>query len=928
MSTKGRMALGKKLLVLFLAVGVIPFATMAIISLWKSKAALSDQAFNQLTMAREIKKSQIESYFEERKGDMGVLRETAATLRSEAFAKLEAIQEMKKEHILDYFKQITSNVNALKDNPTTVQAISDFEKAFEAEGKKTGGTRWSSVESVYGAVFEDILNDNGYYDVFLLSADGDVVYTVTRESDLGANLVRGSLSSSGLARAFEGAKEREIAIADFEPYAPSGNQPAGFIAGPVKNARGSFIGAVAIQIPIGQINDIMMLREGMGETGESYLVGQDYLMRSDSYLDPEGHSVKASFANKAAVRTEAVESALSGNSDEDVITDYNGNPVLSCWDPVDIGDGIRWAMLSEIDVAEAFCPKDENGEYYFAKYVDMYGYYDLFLMNPDGYCFYTVAREADYQTNFVSGKYASSNLGKLTREVMKTHEFGMVDFEPYAPSNGEPAAFIAEPVTHDGNIEMVVALQLSLSDINSIMQQREGMGETGETYLIGPDKLMRSDSYLDPEGHSVKASFAGNVEDNGVDTEAAREALSGNTDCRIITDYNGNPVLSAYTPVGVLGHRWALLAEIDESEAMATVNSITWLMIVIGIIGVAAILLVAITTARSISKPINLIIENLTDGANQVGSASEQVASASQSLAEGSSEQASSIEETSSSLEEMSSMTKQNADNASQASSLAKDANIATEKGMNSVNKMSSTMQSIKKSSDETAKIIKVIDEIAFQTNLLALNAAVEAARAGDAGKGFAVVAEEVRNLAQRSAEAAKDTSGLIEGSQKNADEGVQATEEVVEILGNVTESIRKVSDLLAEVASASQEQAQGVEQVNTAVSQMDKVTQTTAANAEESSSASEELAAQAQEMQRIVDELNTIIKGHSMNLVENNKFKTGGSSKSEQGSVEKSKKMLSQLKNRVNKMKSKNQDSDHSEEDVIPLSETEEIEF
>ena len=166
---------------------------------------------------------------------------------------------------------------------------------------------------------------------------------------------------------------------------------------------------------------------------------------------------------------------------------------------------------------------------------------------------------------------------------------------------------------------------------------------------------------------------------------------------------------------------------------------------------------------------------------------------------------------------------------------------------------MSQAIDDIKTSSDETAKIIKTIDEIAFQTNLLALNAAVEAARAGEAGKGFAVVAEEVRNLAQRSAEAARNTADMIEGSVKNADNGVQISQEVGQSLQEIAEGNRKVNDLVAEIAAASAEQAQGIEQINTAVGQMDQVTQSNTASAEESSSAAEELASQAQELKGMV---------------------------------------------------------------------------
>ncbi|KKK62743.1 hypothetical protein LCGC14_3001280, partial [marine sediment metagenome] len=364
---------------------------------------------------------------------------------------------------------------------------------------------------------------------------------------------------------------------------------------PMRNNSGKLLGYAALQIPLDKINHIMLLREGMGETGESYLVGQDLLMRSDSYLDPVNHTVDASFANPELGKadTEAVRLALSGIEGKDVMIDYNGNPVLSCWDIIDVGSGVQWAMLTEIDVAEAFSPKDEEGTYFFEKYVNAYGYYDLFLINPDGYVFYSAAQESDYQTNMVNGKYYSSGLGKLVREVLEVKEFSFADFEPYAPSNDEPAAFIAQPVLHQGDVEIIVALQLPLDGINNIMQERTGMGKTGETYLVGEDLLMRSDSFLDPENHTVIASFA-NPNLGSVDTEAAREALAGNDDEKIIIDYNGNPVLSAYMPIEVFGHTWALIAEIDQAEVNAPVRSMVMIILVIGVAMAVIVALIAL----------------------------------------------------------------------------------------------------------------------------------------------------------------------------------------------------------------------------------------------------------------------------------------------------------------------------------------------
>jgi len=226
---------------------------------------------------------------------------------------------------------------------------------------------------------------------------------------------------------------------------------------------------------------------------------------------------------------------------------------------------------------------------FFTRFVKEHAYYDLLLIHPHGEVVYSVAHEPDLGTNMIEGEYAGSGLGRLVRKVMETGRFGMADFEPYAPSHGEPAAFIAQPVMFDGNIELIVALQLSIEAINNIMQERVGMGRTGETYLVGMDKLMRSDSFLDPAHRSLRASFA-HPETGKVDTEAGREALAGRTGEKIITDYNGNPVLSAYTPIHLWDVTWALIAEMDVAEAFEAINKLTWVIGIVAVLSVSAII--------------------------------------------------------------------------------------------------------------------------------------------------------------------------------------------------------------------------------------------------------------------------------------------------------------------------------------------------
>jgi methyl-accepting chemotaxis protein len=280
------------------------------------------------------------------------------------------------------------------------------------------------------------------------------------------------------------------------------------------------------------------------------------------------------------------------------------------------------------------------------------------------------------------------------------------------------------------------------------------------------------------------------------------------------------------------------------------------------VLGTVAALALGVSLSLSITRPINRVVDGLSTGAEQVAAASGEVASASQQLAEGSSQQAAAIEESSASLEEMSSMTKRNAENASQANDLMRSTNNVVGKANESMTALTSSMSEISKASEDIQKIIKTIDEIAFQTNLLALNAAVEAARAGEAGAGFAVVADEVRNLAMRAADAAKNTSTLIEGTVKKVKDGVELLHKTNEAFGEVSQGSSKAAELVGEIAAASREQAQGIDQINRAVSEMDKVTQQNAANAEESASASEELSAQAEQMKVHVQGLSDVVNG------------------------------------------------------------------
>ncbi|HIJ78041.1 MAG: methyl-accepting chemotaxis protein [Desulfobulbaceae bacterium] len=300
----------------------------------------------------------------------------------------------------------------------------------------------------------------------------------------------------------------------------------------------------------------------------------------------------------------------------------------------------------------------------------------------------------------------------------------------------------------------------------------------------------------------------------------------------------------------------------DASEQIKTINMMRWGLFLGG--GVLLVLMGAslYIFTGNITKRLNNTIETLEVSGGKMVQASNEISSASHLLAEGSTEQAASLQETAASLEEMSSMTRTNAENAKQADVLMGDAQKTITTAEQSMGNLNNSMTEIAQASEETSKIIKTIDEIAFQTNLLALNAAVEAARAGEAGAGFAVVADEVRNLAMRAAEAAKNTSELIEGTVEKVKTGSSIASKTNEAFNKVSASATKISGLVSEIAEASNEQAHGIDQVNKAISQIDSVTQQNAANAEESASAAEELNAQANQLQHIVVDLAALVTG------------------------------------------------------------------
>ncbi len=599
-----------KLITLFLLVGLIPLVLAGWQSARLATAALTDRAFGQLESVRDIKKAQIQQFFAERRGDMGILVGTAEAFRKAAFEKLETVQELKRAQVEEFFVKLRADILALSKSEDVLNMYGHVGKYHDDMNLAPDAPcdvstdEYRRICDEHSTYLVNYVKTHGYHDLFLICAPhGHVMFSIAKEGDLGTNLGHGPYKDEGLARLWrEVVRTGKVAIGDFSPYTPGGGQQTAFIAAPIRDRSGRLLGVVALQIPTDSINTIVQRRQGMGDTGETYLVGR---RDDDRIAYSSDRTVKEGRIGGEKSGAE-IDDTLAGRSGQRVKTGSTGDLEIVSYDSLSI-PGLEWAIVSTMKLEEAVAPKNEGEQDdYFAEYIQKRGYYDLFLIHPRGEVFYSVKHEKDHNTNMLDGRYAESGLGRLVRQVLKTGQYAMTDFEPYEPSDGEPAAFVAQPVVYEGNVQFVVALQLSIEAINSIMLRREGMGDSGKTYLVGPDFLMRSD-YPDAAEHSVRGSFA-NKTKGTIKTEAITDALSGKTGAVVITNHREISVLSAFTPVKVEAATWVLVAEIDAAEMKTPINRLIFddrfSIVKIALIMAGLVAAFAFFVARGIAGPL------------------------------------------------------------------------------------------------------------------------------------------------------------------------------------------------------------------------------------------------------------------------------------------------------------------------------------
>ena len=556
----------------------------------------------------------------------------------------------------------------------------------------------------------------------------------------------------------------------------------------------------------------------------------------------------------------------------------------------------------------------------FEDYQERLGLYDLFLIDRNGNVVFSAEQEGDLGTNLEQGRYSNSGLAQAYRGGRERTI--LTDFEIYEV-HGSPASFVAAPVRNGetGELLGVVAFEVPINEINDIMQEETGMGRTGETYIVGDDYFMRSDSRY------------GAILRQEVRMDSVEEALVGNEGIVTAEDYRGELVMSAYTPLDIPGQNWVMIADVDEDEVMEPVYNLRNDILIIGVIALIISVAVGLFSIRKIvTQPIekvnevldyvsdrnfankvkyssqdelgkmadnlNETIRKLSQALNQVRQAAVNVSNSSTEIAEGNQdlsqrtqEQSSSLEEVSATIEEINSSIREVANNSEEADDLSDQTMDAVNKGAEVVEDTMDSMEKITESSKEISEIITTVNDIAFQTNLLALNAAVEAARAGEHGKGFAVVAAEVRNLASQAADSAEEIEELITTIINQIEEGNELVGETKEALEEIIENSRNTSQAVSEIAAAMEEQSSATNQMQGAVEELDQTTQQNASMVEEIASASESLNGEAEELSDVVRKFKLSeedTKGQiKKNLSLNNKKSKKQNQKSEEDSIQ-----------------------------------------
>lgn len=797
----------------------------------------------------------------------------------------------KQQSLEDYLSVIEGDLHTMASSKNTLNALEEFKQAWRSLGENqtsylqqlyitenrfplgdkhkldtaNDGSLYSSVHEEYHPYFRTYLETKGYYDIFLFDTEGNLVYTVFKENDYATNLLNGPWRDSGLGavykRAMQQTNSNEAVFEDFEPYAPSNNVPASFIAKPLFDGQKK-VGVLVFQMPIERINGIFSNYDGFGQTQNVFLLGQDFKMRSVSrFHDDAILNVK--------YQNEGIEKAFSGEPNTGIYQNMEGEDVYQAALPFNYRGG-NLAIVSTENFGAVQYPLSS---------VVMTLILSLLIISAVSY---VLARAIVKPINAIKQSIVALSEGDVKATIPYTEQESEVgdmarslaDFREDAvqamrtKSGMERASANIMMADEDLNIvfmndsqekmlrnaEQDLRKELPNFSVDGLVgknidqfhsnpsHQRSLLGALENSYSSRIKVAGRTfDLFANPAFSKAGQRIGTTIEwvDRTVELAIADEikdmieaASRGSLDNRIQLDGKEDFFLEVSQGINNLAQVMENVAKDLASNLKALASGDLTKRIEADYDGLFKELK---DDYNATSSKLADIVGNLKSISADVNTHSYEMAESSSGLADRAEQQASTLEETAASMEELTSTVKTNADNAKSVNQSAAETRAVAERGSQVANDAGHAMEKINESSKKITEIINVIDEIAFQTNLLALNAAVEAARAGDAGRGFAVVAQEVRTLAQRSAQSSKDIKALIDDSSSQVGEGVELVKTAVTSLQQIYDSIDGVADTIGQIATASAEQSTSLDELNQAVMDMDSMTQKNASMAQQS---------------------------------------------------------------------------------------------
>lgn len=576
-----------KMLFWLLLIALLPTAVISYVQYKLSADSLHKLTFDRLESTLALQQQALNDYFTERVKNLKNITDNVDAAQKRTYAALSAVKNTRHNVLKKYVQEHVKDVEVFSYSPQQKKVVDEFMK-----DPSTG------LDATFLSFLKSWTNDRDFDSFMLVSVTGKVLYATNQDAK-NNSIVKGD-SPEWLA--FKNGSQKGT----FTGYGISSiydDEPAAYVSAPVKQ-KGKLSAVLLFKLKNDAFDKIMKDTLGLGETGETYLVGPDGMFRSNSRYFEESTLLNPAFL----VDTESVAEALIGIDGERVVVNYRGEYVLSSYMPLEI-QGTTWALITEIDQHEAVAPKlDKNKADYLTRVSENYGFPDLYLIDPDGYVFYSTKQAPDYQTNLLAGPYADSGLTETINKVLETKGIVISDYSLYKPAGSKPAAFLAEPIIHDNEVTMIVAYQIPLDQIGAIMSSQVQFaqeGSSGDTYLIGQDKLWRTES-LQTQKYNVKTTLLNPKVK--VDSEAVTDALAGIKGTRIISNGLGEKVLSSWAPFTFKGLQWAIISEIGQDEVEGPINKLLRTIALLAGLAGLAVIGVSLWVAGGITRQIKSIM--------------------------------------------------------------------------------------------------------------------------------------------------------------------------------------------------------------------------------------------------------------------------------------------------------------------------------